>query len=643
MMRFFLATLVMLSATTAQDPAVAADAGLLTLPSSGLAIDLETGTISKEGKSGLCLERVSKLAGNTLVVARKPGDGKPNISVNGKTQSLSADGAGNTRLGTLRLSPEGQLYYLRYWKTGDKRSELLADGKVYLTWPNSARVRLLKVGVRELVVLVKDADGAVKLQKHVRSANGDVSISPETLLSFEGCRVQRVRLSTKVVWAQMHCKSDAGLFSFEKSIEEEGALKLASHNIDFVPLRGNKRTPGNIFVGVVSGSPAGLHFYYAVTGLLLNQSGEPRACASDAEGLQSWNQSYRLQALSEMFEKTDASVFADLARKSMELTLASQDPSPADISKSCGWSSTIYSKTANTPLKLLINQAVIANALLDGCRKLADRCPVSLRDKIRETRLCLVKRFEPDFDKNSGLYRISKDIDFRYEGRIAPWNWQISTAKLLEESSFQDRGRSIVRRFLKEWTIDENGALWRYWPKAYYQELSEDGTPVKPRRFEDTGHAGISLMSLKNFLKDLTLEKTEAINRRAEFLLSLQAKPPRDIDGQGLEGDRWFLKGGWADFGAIALHRAYARSVPARHSADAICAYAKLFDPSAPFNLTLDVLSCGDTCKLEQSYSYADWQAFLTDNPLFLLSGTKPYPSSARLLETCRSTECSYR
>jgi hypothetical protein len=294
-------------------------------------------------------------------------------------------------------------------------------------------------------------------------------------------------------------------------------------------------------------------------------------------------------------------------------------------------------------LKLLINQAVIANALLDGCRKLADQCPVSLRSRIRETRQCLAEKFEPDFDRDIGLYRISRDIDFRYSGRVAPWNWQISAARLLEGSRLRNRGRNIALQFMREWTSDENGALWRYWPNANYQERSKAGARVGPDRFEDTGHAGISLMGLKSFEEGLTAATIEALNQRTEFLLSLQDRSPRDIDGRGPEGSRWFLKGGWADFDVPALHKAYAASIPARHSADAIYAYAKLFDPSAPFDLTLDVLSCGDTCTLEQRHSYENWQAFLKDNPLFSVSGSKPYPSSAHPMETCRSTECSYR
>ena len=44
MMRFFLATLAMLSPAAAQGPVIAEDANVLMLPSSGLVVDLETGT-----------------------------------------------------------------------------------------------------------------------------------------------------------------------------------------------------------------------------------------------------------------------------------------------------------------------------------------------------------------------------------------------------------------------------------------------------------------------------------------------------------------------------------------------------------------------------------------------------------------------
>jgi hypothetical protein len=116
---------------------------------------------------------------------------------------------------------------------------------------------------------------------------------------------------------------------------------------NFITLPRSDRPDGEAVL-TVSGSPAGMNFYYAATGLLAAQTGEVRACSSDAEGLQSWNQSYRLRALAALYEKTGDPVFAALARKSIRLTLAAQDGvngRTTDQNPACGWSSTIYATT----------------------------------------------------------------------------------------------------------------------------------------------------------------------------------------------------------------------------------------------------------------------------------------------------------
>jgi hypothetical protein len=99
---------------------------------------------------------------------------------------------------------------------------------------------------------------------------------------------------------------------------------MTSETADFMTLPRADRPDGEAVL-TVSGSPSGMNFYYAATGLLAAQTGEVRACSSDAEGLQSWNQSYRLRALAALYEKTGDPVFAALARKSIRLTLAAQD------------------------------------------------------------------------------------------------------------------------------------------------------------------------------------------------------------------------------------------------------------------------------------------------------------------------------
>lgn len=596
--------------------------GNLLVPSQGLKVELGSGIVSRNGISDQCLETVSKSAGNVLTISRKPGDDHPIVRVNGFETQLSAGENARARLGAIRLTPDGALVHLRSWKTGNKQTELLINGVVQKSWPRGNTVRLLKANRDALLLLETDRKEQTHLQRYGRLPSGTIASVPDTLQSFGACRVDRVRLAADDVWAQMGCGEKKGIF--KSGLTSSASIESVSINraAEFASLTRRKGQPKGISVSVATGSPAALHFYYAATGLLTSQTGEVRACMSDAEGLQSWNQSYRLRALGLLFEKTGARVFEHLASKSMKLTLASQDKEPDATGLKCGWSSRIYVPEIDGGQKLMINQAVIANALNDACYRLGDRCPAPIRTKISSTTQCLAKTFEPDFEKEIGLYRIGAEDSFKHAGKIAPWNWQVSFASLLSRLSdpeMRHRATEIVENFRIELTNDKNGSLWRYWPEAYYLEKGYNLERIEKERFEDTGHAGISLLSLSQFRPGLPEDFENLVANRADFLLGFKEQTPRDLDGTGPRSQRWYLSGGWADFPSKKLERAYTEPVPSRRSADAIYVYARLFDPNADFELQLETRYCDETCQPGQKWTYTSWQDFLSGNPFFRL------------------------
>lgn len=591
----------------------------LVLPSQGLGVNLGTGVVTRNGYSDQCLEMVSRSSGNTLVVTRSPGSDRPKVFVNGKQRYPGGDQSSKARLGALRLSPDGSLVSLRSWKTGDKQTELLIDGEVHLTWKRGSHVRLLKVGRQSILLLVTGRKGGTRLVRHDFHPDGSVSGTGHTLRDFNTCTVERLRLAGTTALGQMTCGPDKGIFAFSLDDGKEPRLLLGYEDAEFVSLQKKAGSPKGTTVLIASGSPAALHFYYAVTGLLMNQTGEVRACMSDAEGLQSWNQSYRLRSQALLFEKTGASVFADLARKSMRLTLASQDRAQGS-NQTCGWSSKIYAPDKPEGLKLMINQAVIANSLANACTSLGDNCSVALRSGIDETRQCLVEKFEPQFDPDLGLYRIGPDEAFRFAGAVAPWNWQLSFAALLDQLSdptFRARSVDIVGKFQSEATSGEDGALWRYWPRASYLERGHSEQKIAEERFEDTGHAGISMLALAVFDGLLGREFVDGMRARASYVLSFGSNSPRDLDGKGPRAGRWFPAGGWAEFPSSAFQDVYESVVPSRTSSDAIFAYARLFDPEAKFHLTLTSHVCTEACVVGEEYSFSSPDAFLENNPFF--------------------------
>ncbi|GAA0775554.1 hypothetical protein E1180_12805 [Roseibium denhamense] len=610
--------------TTWAAPEGAVQNALLVLPAQGLEVDLKSGDVTRKGVTGQCLETVSKAGSNLLVVAKNSGDDKPTVSVDGMIRDLGGPAQEGARLGTIRLARDGSLVHMRTWKTGDKQTELLQESVVRLTFKRGTLAKLLRFTETQALLLVTRPGEPARLIRHKRGAGGLVSKEPEVLLDFAGCVPERVLVRGDVLWARMECADTdtAGIYRIDLTTGSIESPVMTSETADFMTLPRADRPDGEAVL-TVSGSPSGINFYYAVNGLLAAQTGEVRACSSDAEGLQSWNQSYRLRALASLFEKTGDSVFAALARKSMRLTLAAQDGVNGRTSNqnpSCGWSSTIYATNNNDRMTLMINQAMIANSLAKACKALGGGCPVELANRIAGTQACLANEYEPDFDPTVGLYRINKDIDFRFKGSIAPWNWQVSMAALLKDLSdpaLSARGRSVVKGFYDEWSADENGALFRYWPKAAFED--RDGSPSKRagERFEDTGHAGISLLSAAEFPDLMTGDHIAALKSREDFLLTFGAATPRDLDGAGPAGPRWFPAGGWSSVPSEAFKKRFSGPVPGVQSADTVFAYANLFDPDADFQLILSIHGCTDVCALHKTYKYDSWQAFFNGNPFF--------------------------
>lgn len=626
-----------------QSPAEAADStsDQLLLPAQATTIDLTSGLVRKNGVSGQCVEKVSRAGPNTLVISKSPGDDTPLVSLNGEQQNIGMDTGAGARLGTIQASRDGALFWLRHWKTGDKQTEILQDGRIIRSWPAGSAVRLLRVTENELFLLVDERRTSPQLQTISRHDLADSAKPSSVLIDFEACLPTRLRLGKTHVWAQLACEDErgAGIFRIPLDTGTIGLPDIRSASSEFVSLPKSPERNGKLAVASVSGSEAALQFYFSVKGLLLAQAGETRACSSDAEGLQSWNQSYRLRSLATLYEKTGKQAFADLAVKSMKLTLAAQDGlqgrSGPNI-PACGWSSKIYSSENGDRLSLMINQAVIANALTEGCKSLGQACPSKLQKQIGETASCLASSFEADFDKSIGLYRIREGLEFRFAGAVAPWNWQLSFASLLKglsDEAMQMRADTVVEKFLHEVAQTPEGGLWRYWPETYYLEKGLDQSAIRKQRFEDTGHAGISLMGLADMEDVLDPPVVASFSERASFLLNFGPETPRDLDGNGPRSSKWFPAGGWARAAPRALTAAYAGQVPGASAADTLFAYASLFDPEADFDLTLDLHLCGETCLPYQSLSYDSWQAFLRNNPFFTLrqaASPQPKPENGR-------------
>ncbi|MTI43066.1 hypothetical protein JM93_02963 [Roseibium hamelinense] len=600
----------------------------LTIPGRSVSVSLPDGMITSKGIEDPCVEAVSKSGKNQLVVTRELGDDQATVLVNGDPVDMRGGGERLARISAIRLSRDGSLVHVRTWKSGSKTVELVQDGHVVLSRPAGSMVRVIAFDRTALTLIVRRPNEPARLLRFQRSESGRISQDPEVLYEFGGCMPGSMRKIDGGYLLQLPCRAkEADLFRLDLEAQSLTPALRTAGTARFEPVVKTDDLRDKIIVVSVEGSDAGLHFYKGVMGLLLGQTGEPKSCASDAEGLQSWNQSYRLSALAELYKKTKAPVFAALGEKSIRNTLAARDAlndraTPAN--PSCGWSSVIYSDHPEERLSLLINQAMIGNALTRSCTSFGDWCPDALRREIAALRQCLASGYAKNFDQTEGLYRISPESGFRFAGEFAPWNWQVSFAALLAAAGGPDavRAEAIAGKFLSEWEAHEDGPLWRYWPLAYYREAGRTDAQIANQRYEDIAHAGISLMSLADFedLRDQALAR--GVTKRLDWILDQGSEPPRDLDGSGPEAARWVPAGGWADFASPTFMRTYARDISGSRSASAIYTNARLFDPKAHFDLILRIWACDDTCQEISAQAFDSAGHFMKSNPFFVIRST---------------------
>ncbi|MTH99852.1 hypothetical protein [Roseibium sp. RKSG952] len=607
---------------TAADPV----SSVLTVPGRNTSVVFPSGVITNKDIQDPCVETVSRSGAHELVVTRTVGADQAQVYVDGSLRDIGPDENGLARIGSMRLARDGSLVHVRTWKSGARQVELVQDNAVMLTWPVATSVRVVQFDLSKLVLLVRQKNETARLVRYDRGPDGGILPEGEALFEFATCSPGSIRKSGAGYLVQIPCETEtADLFYLDVEKQTLEAALNVSGDVRFDPVPRTGRLREGVVAVSADGSDAGLHFFYAVTGALLGQTGEPKSCASDAEGLQSWNQSYRLEALSDLYRKTGQKIFADLAVKSIRNTLGAQDGPNGRSSPQnpdCGWSSLVYSSVPGERLSLMINQAMIGNALHRGCDGIGGHCPAELQDEISTVRQCLAAAFEPDFDHKAGLYRISPESGFRFAGELAPWNWQISFAALIAgavdaEAGDHARANRIVELFLSEWQPAPDGALWRYWPNGYFRENGKSDAQIKKQRYEDTGHAGITLQSLKDFATVQTRAQREGVAKRLDTIVAEGAEPARDLDGSGPKGPRWFPAGGWSSYASGSFEKAYARAVPGNMSADSIYTYASLFDPEEEFDLNLRVFVCQQSCEEVRAMNFDSAAAFLDENPFF--------------------------
>ncbi|MEM8688259.1 MAG: hypothetical protein AAGF81_13075 [Pseudomonadota bacterium] len=543
-----------------------------------------------------------------------------------------------SRLGGFRFDRNGSSVYVRTTKGPKARVKLIQDGHMVLSWPRLTAVSVLAYDLSSLTLATYDkAEQRTQFYRYQRNERGMVA-DAQMVGELADCSVLSAKVVGRQIIVQAYCDPVRGSDLLALDIHTGRVETLLATEADELLAPQIKRQKGAFSVLSVSGSQNAKMAYHAITGTLMTGLGEPMSLASDEAGKQSWSQSYRTLALAKLYKKSGHPAFAQLARRAMSNTLANQNANlglAGRFNPSCGWASRIYSKDKRSPVSFQINQAMISGALLRSCEALGAQCPAKLRSEIVENAVCLVRAYEPYFDRSSGLYRIQYGAPFRFDGIWAPWNWHLTWAVVLDRvgasqnaPALRARAYSIAAKFLKTWALGEQGALWRYWVPRYYEgwrasdkiskHRPKQRADKSPKRYEDINHAGLSLMGLAALDKDLPKSMKRAVRTTLDRLLDHGAILPRDLDGKGPRTPRWVPGAGWDHFAGGKMRARYGSLVPGGASGHKLLAYANLFQPSAEFKLQLTAHSCTDRgCQTAKTWTFRGLEDFLAANPLF--------------------------
>ncbi len=612
----------------------------LSIPSSGLVYNTSTGLARRGSVEREGLISVTQAGGRTMVKHWPAAAFRPQVEIDGEIVISGFAEDEVSRIRSLRLSRRGEVAVLRSGKGPKSKVELVVDGRTVRNWPRDTIVSVTGFDDSGLRWSEEtSAGGRYAFHAMGRSADGMLDpLQSQQIGTAEGCILLSSREVRGGLALELACDPLGG--SDVYFLDDKGVLSpLAQSQADEIPVSGvDGAAKGEFTVLSVSGTPAARQFFHAVSAMLLRETGEPGAHASDEAGTQSWSQSYRTRLAAELFAKTGHGVFADLAKRAMADTLARRNQSTGiggANNPGCGWASRIYSEDQRSPVSFLINQAMIQSSLVAACSKLGEGCD-ALRSEIDTNSVCLAKEYEPLFDREAGLYRTPYGINFRYDGMWSPWNWQLAFAPVIEHAGriaanpeWQNRGTELAGRFLSTWEADANGALWRYWPQQYYagwnapQKISKSMPARKadgaaPR--EDLNHAGITLMGLSAY--EIDADKVAQTRSRLDWLLGNGIALPREMDGKGPVSAKWFPGAGFVRFATPLMHQRFARKLPMA-AGDQDLAQGLLFDPAAEFDLKLTLLACSAKgCRTLQNWSFDSAQNYLSASPLFGLART---------------------
>ena len=235
-------------------------------------------------------------------------------------------------------------------------------------------------------------------------------------------------------------------------------------------------------------------------------------------GRMSWNQSYRLENIINLYKLTTNVNLKKQIEKIVEILLR-LDNTYHNLdnvyNSKFSYSSKKYSLDKSTPISLMVTDAQVYYSMLLAVNTLEGSLINQYTLTLEEKLSYLFDYYENNYDDSKKMYKFQYGTDFIFDGIILPFNQQnifglvlLELYKMTGEEKYKNRSFELAQKFKSEFVYSDNKLLWHYWPNEFYLGWNSDdnlsvNTLSRTQRddvlFEDLSHASLNLKFILEF------------------------------------------------------------------------------------------------------------------------------------------------
>ena len=250
------------------------------------------------------------------------------------------------------------------------------------------------------------------------------------------------------------------------------------------------------------------------------QLANPFGYSNNFLGRLSWNQSYRIENLVNLYKLTKntniKTQLEGLLNSILSLNNENYDFDEKYNNK-YSYATKKYSIDKLTPISMLVTDSKLYYSILLAIKVLDKDDHDKYKNIVTDRLNNIFDYYENNYDLEKKLYRFQYGMNFYLDGVYLPFNQQNSFGlvllelyKLTNQIKYRDRVFELANKMKSEFIYQEGKIVWRYFPNEFYKGWAiHDGLSINmPERkmsedflFDDLSHAGISVKFILEFQK----------------------------------------------------------------------------------------------------------------------------------------------